>query len=154
MKTTRNYFKFGPSVLAGPNILSHNSILMRWKGIAGYEGTHNWHPKVAGTMIPALCSWTTVAGSLCSAEKSKSFELSLGVVTLSHSSWPPLHGDGTVDWRLLQLAGGEDYFLFHNFLSPLGSEEKVKPVSLECPVLEHDDTFSHTTVALIVPPSH
>lgn len=49
--------------------------------------------------------------------------------------------DSTVDWHFLQLAGVKDYFLFHNFLSPLGSEEKVKPASLECPALEHDDTL-------------
>jgi len=42
-------------------------------------------------------------------------------------------------------------FIFHNFLSPLGSEEKVKPESLECPALKHGDTFSHAIVALMVP---
>lgn len=87
-------------------------------------------------------------------EEFKSFELSLGAVTLSRSSWLPLHEDSTVGWHFLQLAGGKDYFLFHNFLFPLGSEEKVKPVPLECPTLEQVDTFSHTIVAFIVPLSH
>lgn len=95
-----------------------------------------------------------MADLLCSAEESSCFELSLGLVGLSHSSWLPFHEDGTVDWHFLQLAGGKDHFLFRNFVSPLGSGEKVKAVSLECPVLERDDTFSYTIVALIEPLSH
>lgn len=95
-----------------------------------------------------------MAGLLCSAEESSCFELSFGLVALPHSSWLPLHEDSTVDWHFLQLAGGKDNFLFHNFVSPLGSGEKGKAVSLECPMLEHDNTFSYTIVALIKPLSH
>lgn len=107
--------------------------------------TRNWYHKVVGTMIPALCG----------VEGSKSFELSLGVVALSHSSWLPLREDTALltgafcSWQVEKII-----FLFHNLLSPLGSGEKVKPESLECPALEHDDTSSHTIVSLIMPLSY